>query len=103
MNKYSDWIRMGTSKVTQAQYLTPEDFHLLRTEIQQNKEKVDKDCEYLARRIADLYDRHDTMRGDLNAMHWHDGALRHLLSRMDELEAAPKTGKRRRRVTICYD
>jgi hypothetical protein len=101
--KYSDWMKMGASKVTPIQYLTPEDFHLLRAEMQQNKEKVDKDCEYLARRIADLYERHDIMREDLNVMRWHDDALRHLLNKMDELECAPKARKRRRRVTISYD
>lgn len=98
--KYSDWIKMGTSNVTQIEHLTQEDFHLLRSEIQQNKEKVDKNCEYFERCIVDLYARHDTMREDLNEMRWHDGVLRHLLSRMDELEGAPKIGKRRRRVTI---
>ena len=103
MNRWSDWKPTGISKVTQAQYLTPEDFHLLRTEIQQNKEQVNRDCDDLACRIADLYNRHDIMRGDLNEMRWHDGALRHLLNKMDELETAPKTGKRRRRVTISYD
>ena len=103
MGRYSDWMRMGASKVTPIQYLTQEDFRLLRTEIQQNKEKIDKDCEYLARRIADLYNRHDIMREDLNEIRWHDGALRHLLNKMDKLEAAPKTVKRRRKVTISYD
>ena len=103
MNRWSDWKPMGVSKVTQTQYIDQHDFILLRTEMQQNKERVDRDCDDLSRRIADLYNRHDIMREDLNVMRWHDGALRHLLNKIDELECAPKAKKRRRRVTIIYD
>jgi hypothetical protein len=101
MNRYFE--RNQQARTAQRVCITTDDFNLLRAEIQQNKEKVDKDCDFLANRITDLYNRHDTMREDLNEMHWHDGALRHVLNKIDELEQAPKAGKRRRRVTISYD
>ena len=103
MNRYSEWKKMGASKVTQTSYATKEDVILLRTEMQRNKEQVDKDCEYWACRVDDLYNRHDTMRKDLNDMRWYNDALQLLLHKIDELEQAPKIGKRRRRVTISYD
>lgn len=48
--------------------------------------------------IEDLYHRHDTMRNDLNDMMQYVNYLHQCIN--DREEAAPKVGKRRRRVTI---
>ena len=56
-------------------------------------DKIGQNAEY----IEDLYNRHDTMRGDLNDLINYVDYLKRYIS---EQESAPKVGKRRRRVTI---
>lgn len=48
--------------------------------------------------ITDLYNRHDTMRNDLNDLMQYADYLQRYINNREE--TAPKVGKRRRRVTI---
>lgn len=79
------------------EYVTKEEFKeeviLAQTARSKMTDKIGQNAEC----IEDLYNRHDTMRGDLNDLINYVDYLKRYIS---EQESAPKVEKRRRRVTI---
>ena len=86
-------------KVTRQEMVSAEEFQVTVARLEKKDREVADNCDAkvydLRRNVTDLYDRHDSLRMDLNYL-----LTAELPQRIEALEKARPAGKRRLRVTV---